>query len=673
MSLAAELGESRRRQRSEQAHLAGREGIASWARLAIFLATLVAIIGAWPGPTAVALWLLAGVALFVISVRVHQRLRVQRERADRVLLVLDEAARRAGGVVTCVRGWARPEDQDQIDALLPVLEPPGSAAALTEQERDDLDLYSRPVGIFGLLNRTSTAIGARRLRDRIDAPLLDAGRIVARQGSVQWLEQHLEARLRIMGALARLRDEDRRAARFIEAVATIAPLQLPVPLSVARIWSIFSALAFLTVTILAVAVDANLGWLLGGLLPVNTGIYLAMRAAFSAAIERWKDTAWAVAGFGEALERLAGELPAEAELGRLKRCAADAIEGRRLQKIGARAAWAESGGLVHFLFNIVAFHELHIAASLIGLTLPARDKLLHAISAAAEVEFLCSLACFAAEQPLRSYPTPTNDGSLAITGGVHPLVAPERVIANDLRLDPRLRIWVITGSNMAGKSTFLRMAGVSVVLAQLGGAVTAREMHWQPLRLITDLRARDNLAESESYFLSEVRHLRRLIAPPPPAAPRLPGAATLPGSATLPGAASPPGAAPLPDAPKLPGAAPLPGATPLLGLIDEPFRGTNSQDQSAASVAVVKHLLAAGPLVLLATHDRNLTLLADGAAASNYHFRENLGAAGMVFDYRLHEGPATTRNALRILEIEGYPAALLDAAHAWLTEAAQRG
>jgi DNA mismatch repair ATPase MutS len=194
-----------------------------------------------------------------------------------------------------------------------------------------------------------------------------------------------------------------------------------------------------------------------------------------------------------------------------------------------------------------------------------------------------------------------------------------------MRLDSASRIWIVTGSNMAGKSTFLRMVGVNSLLAQIGATPTARGMRLTPLRLISDLRARDNLAQSESYFLSEVRHLRRMIAPPA-------------------------------------------GDEPVLGLIDEPFRGTNSQDQTAASVAVVRHLLACGHLFLLATHDRHLTTLADGRAAANFHFRENLGSDGLVFDYKLHVGPATTRNALRILEHEGYPESLLHDAHAWLEQ-----
>ena len=90
-------------------------------------------------------------------------------------------------------------------------------------------------------------------------------------------------------------------------------------------------------------------------------------------------------------------------------------------------------------------------------------------------------------------------------------------------------------------------------------------------------------------------------------------------------------------------------------------------------VAVLKHLLESSSLVLLATHDRHLTELADGAAVRNFHFREDLSSAGMVFDYHLYNGPARTRNALRVLEREGYPPRILADARAWLSQSTEEG
>ncbi len=103
--------------------------------------------------------------------------------------------------------------------------------------------------------------------------------------------------------------------------------------------------------------------------------------------------------------------------------------------------------------------------------------------------------------------------------------------------------------------------------------------------------------------------------------------------------------------------------TPILGLIDEPFRGTNSQERTAAGLALVEHLTASPNLFLIATHEELLArVAAQTVSARNYHFQEDLHHGGVTFDYRLGPGPATTRTALRILEQEGYPKALLERA-----------
>jgi DNA mismatch repair ATPase MutS len=164
------------------------------------------------------------------------------------------------------------------------------------------------------------------------------------------------------------------------------------------------------------------------------------------------------------------------------------------------------------------------------------------------------------------------------------------------------------------------MVGVNLLLAQIGAAVPAREMTLCPVRLQTDVRIRDDLAKHESYFLSEVRRLRRMVV----------------------------------DAET---------ATPLLGLIDEPFRGTNSSERTAAGIALTEHLMASNNLFLLATHEETLAQTAAASdSAENYHFQEQLTDTGIVFDYRLRPGPAGTKTAIRILEQERYPQALLDRA-----------
>lgn len=608
---------------ARRAEWAAREARASWSRLVIFVAVIAAWAILWSQPWIAAGVTVVGIAAFAVAVRLHHRAREQREHADRLLLITAESGRRAAGTVTLIRTCDRPADDAKIDGMLPAIVDDGRFWELTNQERDDLDLFARPVGVFGLLNRTSTALGGRRLRDMLDRPLLTTERIRARQACAGWLAESTGPRDELMAGCAALRNEDKRLARTIEAIHSARPLKLFAPIAILRGWSAVSIILALVSLGLSLAGQWNWGALGGAVLTINLVLYVLMRSALGPCIEPWLDTAWAVRGLEIATRHAATKLPDDGDLGRLGRAFRAVAGSACLSSLHARVGWAERGGGMHILFNVVAFYDLHVAAGLAACVVPRRTELLSAVAALGRLEALCSLACFSAEQPVRSIPDFSDSCEIEIKGGVHPLVSPTNVISNDVRLDRAARIWIVTGSNMAGKSTFLRMVGVNTLLAQIGATPTVRAMRLTPVRLISDLRARDNLAESESYFLSEVRHLRRMIAPPP-------------------------------------------AEEPILGLIDEPFRGTNSQDQTAASVAVVRHLLASGHLFLLATHDRHLTTLADGKAATNFHFRENLGSDGLVFDYKLHDGPATTRNALRILEHEGYPASLLADAHAWL-------
>jgi len=282
--------------------------------------------------------------------------------------------------------------------------------------------------------------------------------------------------------------------------------------------------------------------------------------------------------------------------------------------------WMALGGLARSLLNVVVFYDLHVCEAIVRRFVSGRQMLLDGLAAMAEFEALASLACYGAERTGTCYPDLASETLVSISDGRHPLIPSGHVTANSICLTEAKRMWVITGPNAAGKSTYLRMVGVNVLLAQIGSAVVAGQMSLSPVRLLTDVRIRDDLARNESYFLSEVRRLRRMVVDS--------------GSETR-----------------------------LLGLIDEPFRGTNSSERTAAGIALAEHLLASGNLFLVATHEETLAQTAAASdLAENHHFQEHLTEQGIEFDYLLCPGPASTRTAIRILEQEHYPPNLLDRA-----------
>jgi DNA mismatch repair ATPase MutS len=187
-----------------------------------------------------------------------------------------------------------------------------------------------------------------------------------------------------------------------------------------------------------------------------------------------------------------------------------------------------------------------------------------------------------------------------------------RCVRNDVALGGERRLLLVSGSNMSGKSTLLRTVGVNAVLALAGGPVRAERLTVSPLVLGATLRVQDSLMEGKSRFFAEITRVRQLMGL-------------------------------------------TRGAVPLLFLLDEVFHGTNSHDRQLGAAAVVRHLLDAGAVGLVTTHDLALTRLADELApqAANVHFADHFEDGQMVFDYRMRPGVVPHSNALALMRAVG--------------------
>ncbi|MEN6424400.1 MAG: hypothetical protein ABFE13_03495 [Phycisphaerales bacterium] len=595
----------------------------SASRLATFVGGVVVVIllrHNWPMAAGAGI---AGLVAFVGAVLRHVKWESKRAFAERALVVARESLHASARRDCPARSWERPQDPQDGSASLPQVIDPGPAWSLTDQERDDLDLYGPPVGVFGLLNRTSTALGARRLRDRMDAPSLSPEHIRRRQEAVRWLAERHEQRLGIMATLVLLRGHDKHLDRLARLLHTTERPPKSRRSWAIRLWSVVSGLVFLW-GVLGIA-NGQYAWVkpLEILLLANITILIAARRLFRefhAVIAPWTILTSTLSHFLAVAQHGGQVLPDETQLGVLKGHLRDVASNAHIPSLCEWLEWAGLHGLVRGILNLLVFFDLHIAEAALARILPHRDTLLRGLSAMADVEALCSLASFSGELPAACWPEPEVERTLSIEEGCHPLIPEHDVTPNSIHLSHDVSTWVVTGPNAAGKSTFLRMVGVNVLLAQVGAAAAARRMTWSPVRLITDVRIRDDLAHNESYFLSEVRRLRRLVLDAEP-------------------------------------------GTPAFGLIDEPFRGTNSVERTAAGIALLEHLTASNNLFLIATHEETLAqTAADCVSARNFHFQEHLREGGIAFDYLLRPGPAETKTALRILELEGYPRALVERA-----------
>ena len=183
---------------------------------------------------------------------------------------------------------------------------------------------------------------------------------------------------------------------------------------------------------------------------------------------------------------------------------------------------------------------------------------------------------------------------------------------NDLHLGDPVRVLIVSGSNMSGKSTLLRTVGINAVLALAGAPVRARQLRISPLALGATVRILDSLQAGSSHFYAEITRLRVLM-----------------------------------DLAR--------GPRPLLFLLDEIFHGTNSHDRQIGAAAIIRGFLNRGAIGLVTTHDLALTHIADSLApqAANVCFEDQLENGQLVFDYCMRPGVVQKSNALALMRAIG--------------------
>ncbi|MGH8639938.1 MAG: MutS-related protein, partial [Burkholderiales bacterium] len=200
----------------------------------------------------------------------------------------------------------------------------------------------------------------------------------------------------------------------------------------------------------------------------------------------------------------------------------------------------------------------------------------------------------------------------------HPLISDDRRVGNDVAVGPPGTVLLITGSNMSGKSTLLRSIGLNTVLAQAGAPVCATSLDAPPVDLETSIRVQDSLEQGLSYFMAALARLKGVVD-------------------------------------RVDRAARAGRGRMVMYLLDEILQGTNTAERALAVRGVTRHLLEAGAIGVMTTHD--LAMAAEEplkTAARLAHFTEIVDAfGGMTFDYRLRPGLATSRNALRLMQLIG--------------------
>lgn len=577
---------------------ARQDGRTSTARGAVFLVG-IALALVVSGTTVSAWWLLLPTVVFVTLVVLHGRVIARLQRAQRAVGYYEAALARLDD------NWTGTGADG------------GRYADSHHPYSDDLDVFGRG-SLFQLICRARTRLGEDTLAAWLNAPA-DLETIRIRQRSIEELRGRIELREQL--ALTTLRAvPDAAIGEQLDQTHLLHWSQEP-PLPVGRLRRIAAV-------VLAVAATAALtGWLffeqvnLTGLLVV-----LIVQIPFGYTFARQiRHVARRVDEVGSGLEILSQVLAV--------------FEGERftsehLREIRARldtdgitpsAGIARLSALIGRLNNCLRNQFFAPIAFLLGLPVHVvhwieewrrrfGPHIPDWLSAVGELEALSALAGYAYEQADDPFPEIIGSGGPRFEAEElgHPLLPRKECVRNDLRLGGDLRLILVSGSNMSGKSTLLRTIGTNAVLAFAGAPVRAKRLRLSPLTLGTAMRINDSLLEGKSQFYAALSRLKSIV-----------------------------------DLVRQ--------ERPLLFLFDEILQGTNSHDRRIGTEAVLAGLIDAGAVGLVTTHDLALTAIVDalGPKAMNIHFEDRLDDGRMTFDYRIRPGVVEKSNALELMRMMG--------------------
>ena len=516
--------------------------------------------------------------------------------------VLAEGVRSRRAMAWYSEGLARIEDR--WSGLRPRRTP---AAAATSLYAHDLDLFS-PGGVFELLCTARTTLGEDLLADWLLAPA-SLPEVKARQEAVADLRPRAPLRedvwstagpdLLILDRPALTAWAHERDTALPPVLAYAAPALVLFFLFAVTRWAMTGASLLL---IVAIVLNGSLTYLLQARLnPLFAAAQSAARplGTLSNLLELFEREHFISQKLQTAQEAFTSSgIAASGSVRKLARlAAAAALRGNPLMRLlDVLLLYSVQLGIL-----TQRWRRRH------GPGLPSTLKLL------GEFEALLSLSAYSFEHPADALPEFAAEAPVFIAQSLgHPLLPSRGCVRNDVRLDERTRLLLVSGSNMSGKSTLLRSVGVATAMALAGAPVRASSLRLGPFQLAASIQVSDSLQGGHSRFYAEILRLRAICEV----------ARTSP---------------------------------PVLFLLDELLAGTNSHDRVAGAAGVIRELLAAGASGLLSTHDLALTAVPEPEARliQNAHFQDSILDGTLRFDYTLREGIVTRSNGLALMRLIG--------------------
>lgn len=471
----------------------------------------------------------------------------------------------------------------------------------------DLDIFGDN-SVFHLLNRTTTNHGITALSGLLQKPLLDKATIEAQQQAVQTLSEQKELR-QLITAHGLLHAEKEGNLHDVASWLQSPPIMLGKKgIGILRIlvptYNIAAILFYMiTENYLPFLGGVMVGWLVIGTWAKQITRQHLVLGKKQSILEQYASILKLFSGVNKGSSTLLQEQQA---------IAAEAHQS--IQKLSKLSGLFDQriNMLVILFLNSIFLYDIQCMWALEKWKLNNKDRFVQWIDCVGAIETLNSLATLTFNHPSWIWPVVNGTDGLSITGKAlaHPLIPALENVANDFAIGKAEKLILVTGSNMSGKTTFLRTVGVNLILAQCGAPVSAASFAFTPMHILSSIRVSDSLQEHTSYFMAELKRLKHII--------------TFLQQET----------------------------TPALVLIDEILRGTNSEDKTFGSEQFIKKLLQYNCLTMFATHDLSLGQLETTLPGqlSNYCFESIIRDGELIFDYTLQRGIAKNKNASFLME-----------------------
>ena len=456
----------------------------------------------------------------------------------------------------------------------------------------DLDILGEK-SLYHYLNRTHTYLGRKRLAQRLLYP--DTTTILTHQEAIKALTPQLAWRQTFMAHAEQIDDSPSFYDRLQQWAATPTP-----PMGkFMRVFTVISPIVFTLSAIIGYIYDYEvLKSIAKLLLTINLSVFFFYISKINKEKLGFEHTYAMLYAFKECIAQVEAHFPeknkqASTHIAQLSRLLDD------LDSV--------SNILVSIPLNIFSFYHLHRYRALLQWKRTYGTHIAQWLETVATTEVLCSFANFAYNNPHFVYPTFNNQYRINFEDVGHPLIAENERITNNITLDEAHFI-ILTGSNMSGKSTFLRTLGVNMLLAQVGLPVCAREAAIHPLPLLVSMRLSDSLSDGKSYFFAEINRIEQIMT----ALKR----------------------------------------ERCMVLLDEILRGTNSEDKQYGTIKIIERLLSLKAIGIVATHDIEVCKTADRypQQLQNKCFESYIHEGELSFDYKLREGICQNKNATFLME-----------------------